>query len=115
MATSEELLSRLVVVAEDQLRWQRAAVLPEVRRTIEQTLTTKQLREAYEMCDGESQSSDIARKVGTSKQNFSNWTRRWRDLGIAYETDTRRIKHLASLKSLGLAIEVDESRGARLR
>lgn len=103
MASVEELLTEM-------LRWQRAAVLPEVRRTIEQALTTTQLRRAFEMCDGTKTGSEIASAVGVSAQSVSNWTRRWRDLGIAYETDDRRIRHLVSLDALGLPIEVGPER-----
>jgi hypothetical protein len=108
MATTEEHLAELIQIAQEQLRWQRAAVLPDVRKTIEQALPSTQLRKAYESCDGEASSTDVARTVGISKQAFSGWTRRWRDLGIAYETPKRTIRHLASLKSLGLAVELDE-------
>ena len=92
----------------EQLRWQRAAVLPQVRETVEKTLTTSQLRQAYELCDGSTASSDIAKTVGTSKQNFSGWTRRWRDLGIAFENESRKIQHLTSLKALGIALGAGE-------
>ena len=109
MPTTDELLAELLATAEEQLRWQRAAVLPDVRRTVETTLTTTQLRRAYEMCDGTNASADIAKAVGTSKQSMSGWTRRWRDLGIAYEVEARRIKHLTSLSALGLPIEVGEA------
>jgi hypothetical protein len=102
---SPDTLSRLLAVAEEQLRWQRASVLPQVRETIEKTLTTSQLRQAYELCDGSKASSEIADAVGTSKQNFSSWTRRWRDLGIAFETDKRKIQHLTSLKALGISLD----------
>jgi hypothetical protein len=74
MPTTEELLGELVETAREQLRWQRASVLPEVRKTIERTLTSTQLRRAYEMCDGETQGSDIAAAVGTSPQSISAWT-----------------------------------------
>src|SRR4051812_43165328 len=107
---TDELLRRLLQTAEEQLRWQRAAALPDVRRTVEQALTTTQLRRAYELCDGTRQSNDIAKAVGISKQAFSDWTRRWRDLGIAHETTGRRLCHLTSLKSLALPLEVDETR-----
>lgn len=110
MASSDELLAELVEVAHEQLRWQRAAVLPDVRKTIDQALSTTQLRKAFELCDGAKSSTDIAKAVGVSKQGFSGWTRRWRDLGIAYETPERTIRHLATLKSLGLPVEVDEKR-----
>jgi hypothetical protein len=103
-----DTLSRLLAVAEEQLRWQRASALPQVRDTVEKTLTTSQLRQAYELCDGSRVSSDVAKAVGTSKQNFSGWTRRWRDLGIAFETGSRRIQHLTSLKALGIALEAGD-------
>jgi hypothetical protein len=108
MATTEELLVKLVETTQEQLRWQRAYVLPEVRKTIELALTTTQLRRAYEMCDGTRPSVDIATAVGVSKQGFSGWTRRWRDLGIASEVEGRRIKHLTSLASLGLPVDLDQ-------
>jgi hypothetical protein len=113
MPSLEELMAQLVDLAGEQLRWTRAAVLPEVRKTIDGALTTTQLRDAYERCDGETQSNDIAKAVGASKQALSTWTRRWRDLGIAYEVDGRRIKHLTSLASLGLPTEVNSESSRR--
>jgi hypothetical protein len=112
MPTTDELLAELLAVAQEQLRWQRAAVLPDVRKTIETALTTTQLRRAFEMCDGSTASGDIAKAVGTSPQSMSGWTRRWRDLGIAYEVEGRRVKHLMTLAALGLPIEIDGDEGA---
>jgi CRP-like cAMP-binding protein len=112
MASSEELLAQLVDLAEEQLRWQRASVLPQVRETIDQTLTTTQLRKAYEGCDGSASSTELAKAAGVSKAAFSNWARRWRDLGIAFEAKDRKIKHLATLKSLGLPVELDDEKKA---
>jgi outer membrane protein TolC len=108
MPPNEELLGQLVKIAEEQLRWQRASVLPQVRQTIDQTLTTTQLRKAYEACDGSKSSTDLSKAAGVSKQAFSGWSRRWRDLGIAFETPERTIKHLTTLKSLGLPVEIDD-------
>jgi hypothetical protein len=107
LATTEELLTDLLVTANEQLRWFKASVLPGVRTTIESSLRTTQLRRAYEMCDGTNTSKDIASAVGASPASLSNWTRRWRDLGIAFETPDGRIQHLVSLVALGLALEVD--------
>lgn len=108
MTSDQDPLSQLVEIAEEQLRWQRASALPNVRLTIAQALTTIQMRRAYEMCDGETASTDIADAVGASKSTISSWTRRWRDAGIAYEVEGRRIKHLASLDSLGLPLDAPE-------
>lgn len=107
MPTQEELLGELLETAREQLRWQRAAVLPEVRKTIEKALTTTQLRRVYEMCDGKTTNSDIAAAVGASPASLTNWTRRWRDLGIAYEGDKGN-RHLVSLSALGIPIDVVE-------
>lgn len=106
MLTTDELLTELLATVQEQLRWQRASVLPEVRNTLDRTLTTTQVRNAYEMCDGTKQSAEIAAAVGTSKQSMSGWTRRWRDLGIAYEVEGHRIRHLTSLSALGLPLQV---------
>lgn len=108
MTADPDPLSRLVAIAEEQLRWQRASVLPNVRHTIEQALTTTQMRRAYEMCDGATASTEIASAVGAAKSTISTWTRGWRDAGIAYEVEGRRIKHLTSLDSLGLPVDAPE-------
>lgn len=108
MPLTDELLTELLVTAQEQLRWQRAAVLPQIRATVEAALATAQLRQAYELCDGTRTSADVGKAVGASPATMSRWTRRWSDLGIAYEDD-RRIKHLASLSALGLSIEVEPS------
>lgn len=107
MATSEELLTELVATVQEQLRWQRAAVLPQVRETISQTLGTTQMRRAFELCDGSRSGAEIGSAVGTTKQTISNWTRRWRDLGMVYDAEKRRVGHLTSLDALGLPVEID--------
>ncbi|MDQ4144177.1 MAG: hypothetical protein M3198_10635 [Actinomycetota bacterium] len=108
----EDSLVRLVAVAEDQLRWQRAAVLPQVRQTIAQTLNTKRLRKAYEMLDGAHLGKDVAKATDVSEATLSRWARRWRNLGIAYEyvdeDGVKRTKHLISLEDLELPIDVGE-------
>jgi hypothetical protein len=106
--TEIELLTSLLEAAREHLRWQRAAVTPAVRETVESTLSTDAMREAFELCDGATASAEIAKAVGTSPQNFSGWSRRWRDLGIAYEVERRKVKHLASLKSLGIPVKTTE-------
>lgn len=108
MPGTDDLLSELLATTQEQLRWQRAAVLPDVRRTIERALTSTQLRQAYEMCDGTKTGTEIAAAVATSQPSMSGWTKRWRDLGIAYEVEGRKIRHLVSLGALGLPIEVDD-------
>ena len=107
--SDSELLAELLEVAREQVRWQKASVLPQVRKTIADALTSTKLRRAFEMCDGQTGSNEIAKAVGVSPASMSGWTRRWRDLGIAYEVDGRRIMHLTTLASLGLPIELEDS------
>lgn len=107
MPPTEESLALLVELAQEQLRWVRASVLPDVRKTIEETLTTTQLRKAYEMCDGSNSAQAVAKAVDSSAPSLSRWTRRWRDVGIAYETPEGRTKHLVSLSALGIPLEAD--------
>lgn len=107
MAASDEL----VAIAQEQLRWVRAAALPEVRRTIEQTLSTTEYRRGYEALDGSKTGAEVATTLGVSEATVSRWARRWRNLGVAYEYSDarggRRTKHLVSLEDLGLPIEVN--------
>jgi hypothetical protein len=102
-----EQAARVEQLLEEQLRWLRAAAMPQIRGTIAVALDTTQLRKAYELCDGTMKSNEIAAAVGISKQGFSNWTRRWRNLGIAYEVEGRRVRHLISLAALEIPLEVE--------
>lgn len=110
-ATTDELLAALLATSQEQLRWQRAAVLPEVRKTIDQTLNNAKLRKAYELLDGTHTGTEVAKAVGSAQQTVSVWVGRWRDLGIAYdyvdEQGHKRTKHLVSLEDLGLPLEID--------
>ena len=103
--TTEELLAELLETAREQLRWTRAAAVPSLRETIEQTLTTTQQRRAYNMCDGTTTGQAIAEAVEASTGSISGWTKRWRELGIAYEVEGRRTRHIASLDALGIPVE----------
>ena len=105
--TTEKFRRDMLEIASEQLRWLRAASTPQVRATVAEVLPTTQLRTAYELCDGTKASSETASQVGISPQAFSAWTRRWRNLGIAYEVEGRRIRHLISLAALELPLKVD--------
>jgi hypothetical protein len=115
MALDDEFLARIATAVEESLRWQRAAVLPEVRQTIERALITSQLRQAYELCDGSHTGAEIANAVGASPASISGWSRKWRDLGIAHETKDRKIQHLVSLDALGMTIKLDDDGAKKAR
>ncbi len=103
---SEDVLGKQLEVAEEQLRWLRAAALPQVRETIEAALTKTEMRRAFELCDGNHTGAQVAKAAGVSPQSISNWTKRWRNLGIAYEIEGGAIRHLVSLESLEIPLEV---------
>jgi hypothetical protein len=111
MATAEELLTEMAATAQEQLRWTRAAAVADVKRTIEETLTTTTQRKCYEALDGTRSGSEAAQASGASNASVSGWARRWRELGIAYEyapeSGRARTKHLVSLEDLGVPVEVD--------
>lgn len=107
MNPTEGTLVGVEALLAEQLRWLRAAAMPQVRSTVEESLTTTQMRKAYELCDGTAKSNAIADQVGISKQAFSGWTRRWRNLGIAFEVEERRIRHLISLSALEIPLDVE--------
>ena len=97
----------LLAAVEEQLRWLRAAALPQVRKTVIAALETKQKREAFELCDGKTTVTAIAKKVKVSQPTVSRWTIAWQHLGIAYESSDG-IAHLVSLKALGVPLEAKE-------
>jgi Helix-turn-helix domain len=97
----------LLAVAEEQLRWLRAAALSRVRETIDAALPKSEMRRAFELCNGNRTGAQLAKAVGVSPQSISNWTKRWRNLGIAYEVEGGAIRHLVSLESLELPMEVE--------
>lgn len=90
----------------EQLRWIRAAAMPMVRDTIDRALVKEEQRKAFELSDGTRTGAEIAKAVGVSPQSISGWAANWRNLGIAYEMEARKNKHLISLEALGLSVEV---------
>jgi biotin operon repressor len=101
----------LLKVAEEQLRWVRAAAMPDVRQTISAALQNSEQRRAFELCDGSRSGPEVAKAVGVSRQSISNWSTAWRQLGIAYDVEDRKIRHLVSLAALGIPIEASTGEG----
>lgn len=108
---SEDVLGKQLEVAEEQLRWLRAAAIPSVRETVAAVLTATKQRQAFELCDGKRTSTEVAAKAKVPKTTLSRWTGQWRHLGIANEVSTpngTRIKHLISLEALGLDLKAKD-------
>jgi transposase len=66
------------------------------------------MRKAYEASDGKATVREVADIAGVSKSAVAGWWGRWRAMGIGIELDGGRVKHLVSLKNLGLPTDVQE-------
>ena len=99
----------LVAAIEEQTGWLRALALPQVRQTIEQTLTKTPMRKAYEASDGTATVREVARAAGASTGSIAGWWARWLAVGIGVEIKGGRVRHLISLKDLGIPLDVKEA------
>lgn len=96
----DDLLGRLVTTIEEVARWQRLAGLQAARDVLNSALDSDQLKLACSLCDGDHTLREIASAAGVSLGTVSNWTRKWRDLGVVYETSAGRMQHLVSHEAL---------------
>jgi hypothetical protein len=106
--TSQTPTEQLISAIEEQTGWLRALALPQARTTIEHTLTKTVMRKAYEASDGKTTVREVADAAGISKSAVANWWARWCAVGIGIELDGGRVKHLISLKDLGLPTDVKD-------
>jgi len=86
------------------LQWQRAEVIPQVRLTIDRSLTTASQRRAYDAATGERSLKELAKLAGVSTAAAGQWSKRWRQLGIASLSPDGRLEHLGDLDSFGLSV-----------
>lgn len=103
---AELLLKELIGTAREQLRWQQAASAAAVREALISALTTTQMRQVYELCDGEHTFRDMSAATGAAVGTISRWTRRWREMALVFETDGRQMRRLVSLDAIGIPTEV---------
>lgn len=100
-----EVLSEILAVSREQLRWIRAANIAQVREGLEATLTSPKMRRAYEAMDGNSTQAEIARKADASEGSVSTWFSQWAALGLTFRNERNRAVHLVSLQDLGVPID----------
>ena len=96
----EELIQRIATALEEQARWQRLIGLQVGREVLIGALTSERLGLAYSLCDGDHTLRQIASEVGVSLGTVSNWTRKWRDLGVVYENASGRMCSLIPHEAL---------------
>lgn len=100
------ILSELLAVAREQLRWQKAANLAAIRVALVAALPSTETRKVFELCDGSHTFREMASSVGVSVGTVANWTKQWREAALVYEVEGRSLQKLVSLGSLGIPIEV---------
>lgn len=115
MEPTDSLLAELLAVAREQLRWQQVTAFPAVRATVEALLSTAQMRQVYELCDGTRSFREVAAQGGVALGTVARWTRRWKNAGLAYEDASGRVCHLIGLDTLGLSPETAETSTERAR
>lgn len=62
------------------------------------------MRVVYEMCDGEHTFREMATAASVSVGTIGNWTKRWREAALVYETAAGRMKQLVSLEAIGFPL-----------
>lgn len=102
---AQESLDRLVAIAEEQLRWTRVSAIPNLKQTIEKTLTTTKHRQTYELCNGTRTLRDIANGGNVSLGTASGWTTSWRNAGLLYDTP-KGVQRIVSLRDLDIPVKV---------
>jgi hypothetical protein len=99
---------QLIAAMQEQTSWLRALATPQVRKTIEQTLTKTAMRKAYEASDGKRTRDQVAAAADASTGSISGWWARWRAVGICVEVPGGHVKHVITLKDLGLPVDIEE-------
>jgi len=104
METSDEVLALL----RELVYWTRFQNRGALKAALDELLPSKTDRQIYELSDGSNSQPEIAKQVGVSQPTISNKWKFWRTLGIVYEVadEPGRCRHLASMRSLGLDVEV---------
>ena len=84
----EEVLREL----KEHTKWLRFLALPELRRTVQENLKTKEQKRIFELSDGKNSSYDISTRLSqegikVSDDTVRNYWKRWFDLGIVIPSD----------------------------
>lgn len=93
--SSEDALNQLVSIAKQQLRWQQAATLSDVKEGIASALPTTEMRKVYEACDGSRSFREIADATGVPQATIGRWTQGWREVALLFEADSGRMVSVA--------------------
>jgi len=93
----------------EQTKWLRILALPNLKKTVEENLTTIEQRRMYDLSDGKRSTYDVAKKLLTegikvSHTTVYNYWKRWSALGIVFPSEeySGRFEKIMDLKDLNL-------------
>lgn len=81
------------------LRFQNRSPLQSLLRDV---LSSPSDKVIYDQSDGTRSQPEIAQAAGVSQPTVSTKWKTWRQLGIVYEIEGGRCRHLADLRSVGI-------------
>jgi len=101
----EEALKEL----KEQTKWIRFLALPNLKRTIEQTIITKEQKNIYGLSDGSKSTNEISKKLleeglKVSHMTVYNYWKRWFALGLVVPSKvySGRFEKIVDLADLGI-------------
>lgn len=97
---------RLVELLEELVKWTKVTSIPQVKKLLEEILTTPEEKVAYESSDGKS-SPEIAKLANISQPTVTIWWKKWLKAGLAESIPARggqRARRLFSLIDFGIEI-----------
>lgn len=93
----------------EQTKWLRFLALPNLKKTIEENLTTKEQKGIYDLSDGKNSTNDIAKKlraegIKVSHMTVYNYWKRWFAVGIVVPSEeySGRFKKIIDLKEINI-------------
>jgi hypothetical protein len=95
MTTDSELLREIVL-------WMRFQNRQALRGVLTEVLANESDRIIFELTDGRKSQPEIAKAAGVSQPTISLKWKSWRALGIVYEIEPGRCRHLTDLRSVGI-------------
>ena len=101
------LLQRLVDLQAEAVRLQKAALMPQLRRSAAEILTKTAQRRAFEAFNGRRTLREVQAEVSVPVSTLGRWANGWRQSGLVFDNAEGRVEHLMSLDGLGLAAEAE--------
>lgn len=93
----------------EQTKWLRFLALPNLKKTIEENLATKEQRAIYDLSDGKNSTYNIAKKLSregikVSHMTVFNYWKKWFVLGIVVPSEkySGRLEKIINLKELNI-------------